>query len=273
MLKNKRKQTYILFGVVCFAALSLATVGFSTWIVGTIEDKTDVTATITTEGSTNKTFTVDAIPSNSTITIDCASEVSNGIITSGSGSKKDMTIGMTYSIAASTNCTFNKIDLSVKVTNGSNTNNINIPTLLNTSKVDDSSTTDIFGRTISNDNYSSDLTYLSISSTEYINKDKLFDVDSTSLSGYNLYTYSDGAFAITFGSFFGGTTPEEFYNKKLSSLRSDYINETNNELKLTKRDKYLKALEAAKAELTNMSKILNGSTITISVVGLYTFNS
>ena len=36
MLKNKRKQTYILFGVVCFAALSLATVGFSTWIVGTI---------------------------------------------------------------------------------------------------------------------------------------------------------------------------------------------------------------------------------------------
>ena len=270
MLKNKRKQTYILFGVVCFAALSLATVGFSTWIVGTIEDKTDVTATITTEGSTNKTFTVDAIPSNSTITIDCASGVSNGIITSGSGSKKDMTIGMTYSIAASTNCTFNKIDLSVKVTNGSNTNNINIPTLLDTSKIDDSSTTDIFGRSISN---YSNLTYLSISSTEYINKDKLFDVDSTSLSGYNLYTYSDGDFAIKFGSFFGGTTPEEFYNEKLSSLRNEYINETNNELKITKRDKYLKALEAAKAELTNMSTILNKSTITISVVGKYTFNS
>ena len=112
MLKNKRKQTYILFGVVCFAALSLATVGFSTWIVGTIEDKTDVTATITTEGSTNKTFTVDAIPTNSTITIDCASEVSNGIITSGSGSNKNMTIGMTYSIAASTNCTFNNAKIS-----------------------------------------------------------------------------------------------------------------------------------------------------------------
>ena len=270
MLKNKRKQTYILFGVVCFAALSLATVGFSTWIVGTIEDKTDVTATITTEGSTNKTFTVDAIPSNSKITIDCASEVSNGIITSGSGSKKNMTIGMTYSIAASTNCTFNKIDLSVKVTNGSNTNNINIPTLLDASKIDDSSTTDIFGRTISN---YSNLTYLSISSTEYINKDNLFSVDPFSISGYNLYTYSDGDFAIKFGSFFGGTTPEEFYNKKLSSLRNEYINETNNQLKLTKRDKYLKALEAAKAELTKMSTILDGSTITISVVGLYTFIS
>ena len=161
MLKNKRKQTYILFGVVCFAALSLATVGFSTWIVGTIEDKTDVTATITTEGSTNKTFTVDALPSKSTIKIDCASGVSNGIITSGSGSNKDMTIGMTYSIAASTNCTFNRIDLSVKVTNGSNKEiDINIPTLLGTSKVDDSSTTDIFGRTISS--YSS-LTYLELS--------------------------------------------------------------------------------------------------------------
>lgn len=273
MLKNKRKQTYILFGVVCFAALSLATVGFSTWIVGTIEDKTDVTATITTEGSTNKTFTVDAIPSNSKITIDCASEVSNGIITSGSGSNKDMTIGMTYSIAASTNCTFNKIDLSVKVTQGSNTNNINIPTLLNTSKIDDSSTTDIFGRTISNNNYSSNLTYLSISSTEYINSDDLFGVDSSSISGYNLYTYTDNGFAITFGSFFDNTTPEKFYNSKLETLRNEYINETNNELKLTKRDKYLKALEAAKAELTNMSRILNGSTITISVVGKYTFNS
>lgn len=269
MLKNKRKQTYILFGVVCFAALSLATVGFSTWIVGTIEDKTDVTATITTEGSTNKTFTVDAIASKSTIKIDCASEVSNGIITSGSGSNKDMTIGMTYSIAASTNCTFNRIDLSVKVTNGSNTNNINIPTLLGTSKIDDSSTTDIFGRTITN---YSNLTYLSISSTEYINKDNLFDVDSSSISGYNLYTYSDGAFAITFGSFFGGKTPEEFYNEKLSSLRNEYIN-ASNEDKITKRDKYLKALEAAKAELTNMSTILNKSTITISVVGKYTFNS
>ena len=81
MLKNKRKQTYILFGVVCFAALSLATVGFSTWIVGTIEDKTDVTATITTEGSTNKTFTVDAIPTRSTISIDCATNT-EGIISS-----------------------------------------------------------------------------------------------------------------------------------------------------------------------------------------------
>ena len=270
MLKNKRKQTYILFGVVCFAALSLATVGFSTWIVGTIEDKTDVTATITTEGSTNKTFTVDAIPSNSTITIDCASEVSNGIITSGSGSNKDMTIGMTYSIAASTNCAFNKIDLSVKVTKGSNTNaNINIPTFLDTSKVDGSPTLDLFGRTI--DDYSS-LTYLELSKTSYSLSDTEFILDSSSLSGYNLYTYSDGAFAIKFGSFFGGKTPEEFYNEKLSSLRNEYIN-ASNEDKLTKRDKYLKALEAAKAELTNMSKILNGSTITISVVGLYTFNS
>lgn len=267
MLKNKRKQTYILFGVVCFTALSLATVGFSTWIVGTIEDKTDVTATITTEGSTNKTFTVDAIPTKSTIKIDCASGVSNGIITSGSGSNKDMTIGMTYSIAASTNCTFNRIDLSVKVTNGSNTNNINIPTLLGTSKVDDSSTTDIFGRTISN---YSNLTYLSISSTTY--DSELFSVVPSSISGYNLYTYSDDDFAIKFGSFFGGKTPEEFYNEKLSSLRSDYIN-ASNEDKITSRDKYLKALEAAKAELTNMSTILNGSTITISVVGKYTFNS
>ena len=267
MLKNKRKQTYILFGVVCFAALSLATVGFSTWIVGTIEDKTDVTATITTEGSTNKTFTVDAIPSNSTIIIDCASEVSNGIITSGSGSKKDMTIGMTYSIAASTNCTFNKIDLSVKVTKGSETN-INIPTLLDTSKVDDSSTIDLFGRTIAD--YSS-FTYLTLSSISYASS--RFGSPDTSLSGYNLYTYSDGAFAITFGSFFGGKTPEEFYNDKLNTFRNDYINETNNETKIAKRNKYLKALEAAKLELTQMSTILNESTITISVVGTYKFNS
>ena len=269
MLKNKRKQTYILFGVVCFAALSLATVGFSTWIVGTIEDKTDVTATITTEGSTNKTFTVDALASKSTIKIDCASGVSNGIITSGSGSKKDMTIGMTYSIAASTNCTFNRINLSVKVSNSSNKEtDINIPTLLDTSKIDGGST-DIFGRTITN---YSNLTYLSISSTEYINRDNLFTVDSSSLSGYNLYTYSDDAFAIKFGSFFGGKTPEEFYNEKLSSLRNEYIN-ASNEDKITSRDKYLKALEAAKLELTQMSTILNRSTITISVVGVYKFNS
>ena len=68
----------------------------------------------------------------------------------------------------------------------------------------------------------------------------------------------------------------EFYqNNKYyqCNIYSYSINESNNELKITKRDKYLKALEAAKAELTNMSKILNGSTITISVVGKYTFNS
>ena len=268
MLKNKRKQTYILFGVVCFAALSLATVGFSTWIVGTIEDKTDVTATITTEGSTNKTFTVDAIPTRSTINIDCATNT-EGIISSNGTSSKNMTIGMTYSIAASTNCTFNKIDLSVKVSNSSNKEtDINIPTLLDTSKIDGGST-DIFGRTITNYR---NLTYLSISSTEYINRDNLFTVDSSSISGYNLYTYSDGAFAIKFGSFFGGKTPEEFYNEKLSSLRNEYIN-ASNEDKITKRDKYLKALEAAKLELTQMSTILNRSTITISVVGVYKFNS
>ena len=87
------------------------------------------------------------------------------------------------------------------------------------------------------------------------------------------YLPSVTSFAITFGSFFDNTTPEKFYNSKLETLRSSYINETNNELKITKRDKYLKALEAAKAELTNMSTILDGSTITISVVGKYTFNS
>ena len=266
MLKNKRKQTYILFGVVCFAALSLATVGFSTWIVGTIEDKADVTATITTEGSTNKTFTVDATPNKSTINIDCATNT-EGIISSNGTSSKNMTIGMTYSIAASTNCTFNKIDLSVKVTNGSNTNNINIPTLLDASKIDDSPTTDIFGRTISS--YSS-LTYLELSKTSY--SSTLFTKDESSLSGYNLYTYTDNGFAITFGSFFDNTTPEKFYNSKLETLRNEYIN-ASNEDKITKRDKYLKALEAAKCELTQMSDLLNNSTITISVVGIYTFNS
>ena len=268
MLKNKKKQTYILFGVVCFAAISLATVGFSTWVVGTIEDSDEVTASITTEGSINKTFTVDAIASKNTIKIDCASGLNNGIITSGSKSNKDMTIGMTYSIAASTNCTFNKIDLSVKVTKGSNTNaNINIPTFLDTSKVDGSPTLDLFGRTI--DDYSS-LTYLELSKTSYSLSDTEFIIDSTSLSGYNLYTYSDGGFAIKFGSFFGGKTPEEFYNEKLSSLRNEYINASNEE-KITSRDKYLKALEAAKCELTQMSDLLNNSTITISVVGSYTF--
>ena len=267
MLKKKKKQTYILFGIVCFAAISLATVGFSTWVVGTIEDSDEVTASITTEGSINKTFTVDAIASKNTIKIDCASDVSNGIITSGSGSNKDMGVKMTYSIAASTNCTFEKIDLSVKVTNGSETN-INIPTLLDTSKVDDSSTIDLFGRTIAD--YSS-FTYLTLSSISYASS--RFGSPDTSLSGYNLYTYSDDGFAIQFGSFFGGKTPEEFYNDKLNTFRNDYINETNNELRITKRNKYLKALEAAKLELTQMSTILNGSTITISVVGKYTFNS
>ena len=90
---------------------------------------------------------------------------------------------------------------------------------------------------------------------------------------YAFVTYSDGDFAINFGSFFGGKTPEEFYNDKLNTFRNDYINETNNETKITKRNKYLKVLEAAKLELTQMSNILNGSTITISVIGTYTFNS
>ena len=266
MLKKKKKQTYILFGIVCFAAISLATVGFSTWVVGTIEDSDEVTASITTEGSTNKTFTVDAIASKDRIKIDCGT-TSNGIVTSGSDSSKDMGVKMTYSIAASTNCTFEKIDLSVKVTNGSETN-INIPTFLATSKVDDSSTIDLFGRTI---NKYSSLTYLALSKSKYDSNE--FGLPDTSLSGYNLYTYSDGGFAIKFGSFFDGSTPEEFYNDKLNTFRNDYINETNNETKITKRNKYLKALEAAKCELTQMSTILNGSTITISVVGVYTFNS
>ena len=265
MLKKKKKQTYILFGIVCFAAISLATVGFSTWVVGTIEDSDEVTASITTEGSTNKTFTVDAIASKDTIKIDCGT-TSNGIVTSGSDSSKDMSVKMTYSIAASTNCTFEKIDLSVKVTNGSETN-INIPTFLDTSKVDDSSTIDLFGRTI---NKYSSLTYLALSKSKYDSNE--FGLPDTSLSGYNLYTYSDESFAIQFGSFFGGKTPEEFYNDKLNTFRNEYIN-ASNEDKITKRYKYLKALEAAKAELTNMSAILDGSTITISVVGTYKFNS
>lgn len=247
-MKKFKKNKNIFFGLIGLSLISLASIGFSTWVISIDEHENLFTVDISIETIYNGTIIASTSTTTTSITLDSSSVSSEGSVVGGVGSQVNMDVPLSIDIIVADD-EVNKIenvtfDLSVK--NEENDNNkVNIET------------NDLFNRA------KREYSYLSLSVLEEeINALDFTDYD---VEGFKKLDLDIDDFKITYGDYFAiddiNYTPEEFYNKKLESFKTTYQNNKSKE----NLDNYLKAIKQAEDELNTMQNDLNNKTLTISV--------
>ncbi len=247
-MKKFKKNKNIFFGLIGLSLISLASIGFSTWVISIDEHENLFTVDISIETIYNGTIIASTSTTTTSITLDSSSVSSEGSVVGGVGSQVNMDVPLSIDIIVADD-EVNKVKdvtFSLKVEENENDENIvNVES------------TDLFNR--NTDYYS----YLSLS----INEKK---IDSSSFTNYDVEGFKKldldiDDFKITYGDYFAidetNYTPEEFYNKKLESFKTIYESNKSKE----NLDNYLNAIKQAEDELNGMSDALNGKTLTISV--------
>lgn len=294
MLRKHRKNTFFMALLVGISAISLATLGYSVWMAGIQDNKSSVDTTVSMDFAVNNTIIATVTPtkvlgSENTINIDSGSTVADennplGRPSSETKSNRDLNNSMQIEIIASKNATINKVDIAMAIkTSSTSRPDLNIvpnfadsgsdgsdKTLIGYTpvKIKDSDTSDIFGRPLAGNKFSSDYTFLDLSVTTISGSS--FIQGTYSLNGYNRFIYDGSDFSFKFGTFFGGKAdPESFYNPYIKGYRETYRNYPTEENKNT----YLKSIQAATDELNLMYRIINGSKISVTFTADCTFSN
>ena len=98
-MKNRKKNKYIVYGVIALSALSLVGVGFAAWnIDGSLDDKTSVTVSV--GDLTNKTLIVEIQDSDLNIAFDNV-ESGGTNISNGDRGKEDLSFTVNFKLKSS----------------------------------------------------------------------------------------------------------------------------------------------------------------------------
>lgn len=98
-MKNRKKNKYIVYGVIALSALSLVGVGFAAWnIDGSLDDKTSVTVSV--GDLTNKTLIVEIQDSDLNIAFDNV-ETGGTNISNGDDGKEDLSFTVNFRLESS----------------------------------------------------------------------------------------------------------------------------------------------------------------------------
>ena len=278
MLKKHRKHTFTMALIVGIATISLATLGYSVWVAGIQNNKASTDTTVSMDFAVNNTVIATAIPTKSTgkpntIRIDSGNAVSDSDHPLGrpnnEESKRDLNNSMQLEVIASKNATIRQVDVDMSIKSGAkSSSDLNIVPSYTPVKINESDTTDIFNRPLTDGQFSSNYTFLDLSQTSILGT--AFTKDAQySLSGYSRYIYNGSDFSFTFGTFFDKKEPEEFYNTYIIGYRNTYLASPTENNKNT----YLKSIQTATDELNLMYRIINGSTINVTFTVDVTFNN
>lgn len=239
--KNKTKNISLILGF-C-AILSLASIGFSTWILtlGDGSEKLEIGIQIETvyndakiveiiEGYT-KTISLDTDKSQQSIDLNLSAELIISDDELNSTSTQEVSVG----IEAKTD---------------------NDETNYNLVDFENIATEDIFGRDLTS---TEAYTYLDVTKANYtITKDQF---QKYHIDGYHSITLNFDDLGIRYGSYFNYQNPENFYSKKIEELKNQYSS-TRSEVD---RETYLKSMEIAKNDVSTMKEILKGKNIVITL--------
>ena len=281
MLKKHRKHTFTMALIVGIATISLATLGYSVWVAGIQNNKASTDTTVSMDFAVNNTVIATAIPtknedhSPNTINIDSGDIVSDSNNPLGrpsnEDSQRDLNNSMQLEVIASKNATIRQVDVDMSIkSSAKSSTDLNIVPSFTPVKINESDTTDIFNRPLTNGQFSNNYTFLGLSQTSILGTDFVEDEDySLSGSGYSRYTYDGSEFSFTFGTFFNKVEPEEFYNSHILRYRKTYLADPTEPNKNT----YLKSIQAATDELNLMYRIINGSTINVTFTVDVTFKN
>lgn len=265
-------------------SVSLLGVGFSTWIVSIDKPIANITANVTMQGFKMETLIVTANTKVNTITIgpkQTTSSTGDLIDITGDASQTKMDVPSTVDVLVDEDFVDNitdKLTISMDVTAGKEQNTTQKRNILkaNGNSSDPNIVTaisgDLFGRTAG-----TSYKYLELNMTETtFKKSDFVAYDNVSLQRFKKLQINlsndDTKLGFNFGDYFklkdeksaSNRGPETFYQYYLNLYKQDYLNQTTYEGKVEKREKYLRALDQARTELTALSDIYKGANIKIS---------
>lgn len=283
MKKFRLKNKIVLF-MIGATSVSLLGVGFSTWIVSIDKPIANITANVEMQDFKMETLIVTANTEVNTITIGPKQNTSSTgdlIDITGDASQTKMDVPSTVDVLVDEDFVDNitdKLTISMDVTAGKAQNTTQKRNILkaNDTTADPNIVTvirdDLFGRKAG-----TSYKYLELNMTETtFNKSDFAAYDNISLQRFKKLqiNLSDGdkKIGFNFGDYFklkdetSASTrgPETFYQHYLNQYKQDYLAQTTYEGKVEKREKYLRALDQARTELTALRDIYNEANIKIS---------
>lgn len=279
MKKFRLKNKIVLF-MICATSVSLLGVGFSTWIVSIDKPIANITASVTMQDFKMETLIVTAKTKVNEITIgpkQTTSSTGDLIDITGDKSQTHMDVPSTVDVLVDEdfvdNIT-NKLTISMDVTAGKAQNATQKRNILkaNDATADPNIVTAISGDLFDR-NPGTSYKYLELNMTETtFNKSDFVAYDSVSLQRFKKLQINLSELGFNFGDYFklkdeksaSNRGPETFYQYYLDQYKQDYLAETTYEGKVKKREKYLRALDQARTELTVLSEIYTGANIKIS---------
>lgn len=244
------------------AVLSVASVGFATWLVGVQQKSQDVTMNLTVDTIENNTYFLSASLSSSSVQIGESKVVEkkegDDVLGVGDNSNPVIANAMKFSfdnislkLAKNKNISSSKpekvkVEL-VKVTDGSTATDFN--------KV--SKEGNRLGEKEEDVKYRPDVengwAYLAYSKELTIGTDLILNADAEDVDTYETYVLKDGTLDCTleWGDFFGNSLPSTYYNNLFEGE--------------TDVDKLTTGTMNVATELSEMSTALSGKTITLQV--------
>ncbi len=265
MIKFKKNKK-IFFGIVSCALVSLASVGFSSWIISIEQPNQNFSVSINVDTMSFETVICEAKLNKEKATITLGpTKVDDSGIVGGDKKEADLTTPITGQVIIANEEMDNIKGVKVSVASYSSSDQI---TDNSSDQITDSSsdqitdnnkvtigTNDVFGR------QAGDYYYLK-PSIEIIAKTNL------SFSGYTVSGFQVAELtalndlSMAYSTFFGNEDPATFYSEKLNAIRENYIKKANG----VTAETYLSAIKTAQTEIGNMKTALSSLTIKIEVL-------
>ena len=251
----KRRKTFhkniFIFSI---AALALASVGFSSWIIGQIDNDKRVSALIEINGPTTKVFIGEITYENGQAPLDLRFD---------DAANQNLDLGL------------KTIETFVSDNIKSGNYSVSLDQTTRTLNSIETSATDIFNRTAGTYNYLSFMRGTKPSSDLY---EFVLDIDMNALNqapyiegtNFKQYSISVSELNISYGSYFNFMNPQDYYDQKLSELKSKYLNAPSAQ-KETARNNYIKGIDQATDELNRFVEVFSGQQIIINIQGNYVF--
>lgn len=253
MLKKSRKLKHISIGIFACTVLSLASVGFSTWIISLGEGNNSLNLAVNIDVSYDFSKVIDYTPSGSDLTLNVEEESS---LTLGGSSDIVISDDVYNSVIESG---FNSLTLESSIFIGNENEEPNEENNVNKVTTSTSGAELLIGR-----ENSTELEYFSIN-TPKIELD-INDFKELGNSFYQIDFFDMSQFGIVPGSFFKNEDPKSFYEGKVDKYKEAYktARETNTNTE-TALNNYLSVLELYGNDIDTMNQNLNGKEITITL--------
>lgn len=199
-INSKSKRKWVAGGLAAFASIALLTTGFATWVVGNTSLKDEETVTVDVDTAVNKNIEFTATLSDAIIKLGETTPVTGD----------DKFVKTEKTVDGDLTIEFSTLKIVYGRDSGFNPANQKLQFSIESNKTVNAPAEDPFKRS------GSDLTYIG-APTEVSLSEASVGSDNRSEIGSYTYTFNKLSFSFNWGTFFGSTSPLEFYNSKFEA--------------------------------------------------------